>query len=143
MAAMTTNGTHSDSRRSGHQAFRILHVGFTLLPLIAGADKYFNLLTDWERYLAPVVVDTLSVSASTIMMVVGGVEIAAGLLVLVRPGIGGWVVAAWLAAVIVNLLLAGDFYDIALRDFGLLLGAVALARFANAAVTERPESSRR
>jgi len=140
MAAMTTKGTQSESLRPGYQAYRILHLGFTVLPIVAGADKYFNLLTDWERYLAPGVVDALSVSATTIMSVVGGVEIAAGLLVLVRPRIGGYVVAAWLAAIILNLLLAGDFYDIALRDFGLLLGAVALARLAHGKVTERSDS---
>ena len=78
-------------------------------------------------------------SASTIMMVVGGVEVAAGLLVLARPGIGGYVVAAWLALVIINLLLTGEFYDIALRDFGLLLGALALARPGGTAVTETSE----
>ena len=114
------------------QAFRILHVGFVVAPVLAGLDKFFNLLVDWDRYLAPVVTDVLPVSGTTIMAVVGVVEIAAGVLVALRPRIGGYVVAVWLWAVIVNLLLAGDYFDIALRDFGLSLGALALARLAEA-----------
>ncbi|HJR86606.1 MAG TPA: hypothetical protein VJ930_03000 [Acidimicrobiia bacterium] len=114
------------------QAFRILHIGYVLLPLIAGADKFLGLLADWEAYLAPVVTDTLGMDATTIMRIVGGVELVAAVLVLIRPGIGGYVVAAWLAVIIVNLLVLGDFYDVALRDFGLLLGALALARLASA-----------
>jgi hypothetical protein len=114
------------------QAFRILHAGFVVAPILAGLDKFFDLLVDWDRYLAPVATDVLPVAGHTIMMAVGVVEIAAGVLVALRPRVGGWVVAAWLWAVIVNLLVAGDFYDIALRDFGLSLGALALARLAEA-----------
>jgi hypothetical protein len=114
------------------QAFRILHVGFVVAPVLAGLDKFLELLVDWERYLAPVATDVLPVSARTVMLVVGVVEIAAGVLVALRPRIGGYVVAAWLWLVIVNLLVAGGFYDIALRDFGLSLGALALARLAEA-----------
>ena len=113
------------------QAFRILHIGYVLLPLIAGADKFLGLLADWEAYLAPVVTDTLGMDATTIMRIVGGVELVAAVLVLIRPAIGGYVVAAWLAVIIVNLLVLGDFYDVALRDFGRLLGALALARLAS------------
>jgi hypothetical protein len=114
------------------QAYRILHVGFVVAPVLAGLDKFFDLLVDWDRYLAPVATDLLPVSAHTVMMVVGVVEIAAGVLVALRPRIGGYVVAAWLWAIIVNLLVAGDHFDIALRDFGLSLGALALARLAEA-----------
>jgi hypothetical protein len=114
------------------QAFRILHLAFIVAPILAGLDKFFDVLVDWDRYLAPVVTDVLPFSADTIMVVVGVVEIAAGVLVAVRPRIGGYVVAVWLWAIIVNLLVAGDFYDIALRDFGLSLGALALARLAEA-----------
>jgi hypothetical protein len=89
-------------------------------------------LVDWDRYLAPVVTDVLPVSAHTVMAVVGVVEIAAGALVALRPRIGGYLVAAWLWAVIVNLLVLGDHFDVALRDFGLSLGALALARLAEA-----------
>jgi hypothetical protein len=114
------------------QAFRILHLGFVVAPILAGLDKFFDVLVDWDRYLAPVVTDVLPVSAHTIMVAVGVVEIAAGVLVALRPRIGGYVVAIWLWGIIVNLLVAGDFYDIALRDFGLSLGALALARLAEA-----------
>ena len=121
------------------QAYRILHAGFVVAPVLAGLDKFFNVLVDWDRYVAPVVTDVLPVSAHTLMLVVGVIEIAAGALVAFRPRLGGYVVAAWLWAVIVNLLLAGDFFDIALRDFGLSLGALALARLAEAfAPTGRP-----
>jgi hypothetical protein len=114
------------------QAFRILHVAFVVAPVLAGLDKFFDVLADWDRYLAPVVTDVLAVSAHTVTVVVGVVEIAAGVLVALRPRIGGYVVAVWLWAVIVNLLVAGDHFDIALRDFGLSLGALALARLAGA-----------
>jgi hypothetical protein len=114
------------------QAFRILHVGFVVAPVLAGLDKFFDVLVDWDRYLASVATDVLPVSAHTIMMAVGVVEIAAGLLVALRPRIGGYVVAAWLWAIIVNLLVLGDYFDVALRDFGLSLGALALARLAEA-----------
>jgi hypothetical protein len=114
------------------QAFRILHAGFVVAPVLAGLDKFFNVLVDWERYLAPVATDVLPFSARSLMLAVGVVEIAAGVLVALRPRIGGYVVAVWLWLVIVNLLVAGGFYDIALRDFGLSLGALALARLAEA-----------
>jgi hypothetical protein len=114
------------------QAFRILHVGFVVAPILAGLDKFLEVLVDWDRYLAPVVTDVLPVSGHTVMLAVGVVEIAAGVLVALRPRIGGYVVAAWLWAIIVNLLILGDYFDIALRDFGLSLGALALARLAEA-----------
>ena len=114
------------------QAFRILQVGFVVAPILAGLDKFVEVLVDWDRYLAPVVTDVLPVSGHSLMLAVGVIEIAAGVLVALRPRIGGYVVAAWLWAVIVNLLVAGDYFDIALRDFGLSLGALALARLAEA-----------
>jgi hypothetical protein len=114
------------------QAFRILHVGFVVAPILAGLDKFFEVLVDWDRYLAPAVTDVLPVSGHSLMLAVGVIEIAAGVLVALRPRIGGYVVAVWLWAIIVNLLVAGDHYDIALRDFGLSLGALALARLAEA-----------
>jgi hypothetical protein len=128
------------------QAFRILYVGFIVAPVLAGLDKFFNVLVDWERYLAPVVTDVLPVSARTVMLVVGVVEIAAGVLVALRPRIGGYVVAVWLWAIIVNLLVVGDYYDIALRDLGLSFGALALAWLAEAfgttGIAARPAASR-
>jgi hypothetical protein len=105
----------------------MLYAGFAALPIIAGADKFFHLLVNWDQYLAPLVTGILPVSGHTFMLVVGVVEIAAGLLVALRPRIGGFVVAAWLWGIIVNLLLIPGYYDVALRDFGLSLGALALA----------------
>ncbi len=123
------------------QAFRILHVGFVVAPVLAGLDKFFEVLVDWDRYLAPVVTDVLPVSGHSLMLAVGVVEIAAGVLVAFRPRIGGYVVAVWLWAIIVNLLVAGDHFDIALRDFGLSLGALALARLAEADPATRPRAA--
>jgi hypothetical protein len=106
----------------------ILHLGYVVLPLLAGADKFTNLLTDWEKYVAPWFADLLPFSAGTFMRLVGVVEIAAALIVAFRPRIGAWVVAGWLAAIVLNLLALPEYWDVALRDVGLLLGAVALAR---------------
>jgi len=113
-----------------YQAFIILLIGFTAAPLIAGADKFFGLLTDWNKYLAPIFPNSLGITATSFMYGVGIIEILAGLLVLSKPSIGGYIVAAWLFGIIVNLLLLKNYFDIALRDFGLFLGALALARLA-------------
>ena len=122
-------GTVSDP---GYQAFLLLRTAFTVAPIVFGLDKFADLLTDWPRYLAPTLNDLVPGSAHQAMLAVGVVEVAAGLLVALRPRLGGYVVAAWLAGIIVNLLLIPGFYDVALRDFGLLVGAVALARLATA-----------
>jgi uncharacterized membrane protein YphA (DoxX/SURF4 family) len=114
--------------RPAYQAYRILHVGFAALPVLAGLDKFFQLLVNWDQYLAPVVTRVLPVSAHAFMLAVGVIEVVAGLLVAVRPRVGAYVVALWLWGIIVNLLLIPNYYDIALRDFGLSLGALALAR---------------
>jgi hypothetical protein len=127
------SGSRSDA---GHQVFLVLRIGFTLLPIIFGLDKFFDVLTDWSAYLAPWIDGIVPGTAHQAMLAVGVVEIAAGLLVAVAPRIGGYVVAAWLAGIIVNLLLLGDFYDVALRDFGLFLAALALARLATAFHTD-------
>lgn len=110
------------------QAFETLHWGFVAAPVLAGADKFFNLLTSWERYLAPTFAKLSPLSAHGTMMVVGVVEVCAGILVALRPRIGAYVVAAWLAGIILNLFILGGYFDIALRDFGLFLGALALGR---------------
>ena len=125
-------GDLTDLRQPAAQAFRLLQVGFVVAPLLFGLDKFFNLLTDWTQYLAPLVPGLLGLSAQTVMYGVGVVEIAAGVLVAARPRYGAYVVAAWLFGIIVNLLLLGQFLDVALRDLGLLLGALALARLAEA-----------
>jgi uncharacterized membrane protein YphA (DoxX/SURF4 family) len=114
----------------GYQAFVILRVGFTVAPILFGLDKFANLLVDWPAYLAPWISDIVPGSAQAAMYAVGVIEIVAGLAVALAPRFGGWLVAGWLAGIIVNLLTIPDYYDIALRDFGLLLGAVALARLA-------------
>jgi hypothetical protein len=130
--------THSDapapSAATGspgsRQAFLLLRTVFTVAPILFGLDKFVGLLTDWEQYLAPQIDALIPGAAHQAMLAVGVVEVLAGILVAVAPRIGGYVVAAWLAGIIVNLLLIGDFYDVALRDFGLLVGALALARLA-------------
>ena len=117
---------------AAHQAFLLLRTVFTVAPILFGLDKFAEVLTDWERYLAPEFNDLIPGTAHQAMLIVGVVEIAAGLLVAVLPRVGGYVVAAWLAGIILNLLLIGDFYDVALRDFGLFVAALALARLASA-----------
>ena len=112
----------------GYQAFRILQVAFVLAPIIAGLDKFFGWLVNWDQYLAPSVAGMLPVAPHTFMLAVGVVEIVAGLIVAAKPYFGGYLVTLWLWGIIVNLLMARGFYDVALRDFGLSLGATALAR---------------
>jgi hypothetical protein len=115
---------------STYQGFWILRVGFAVAPILFGLDKFANVLIDWTQYLAPWVVGLLPFSASDAMRLVGGVEILAGVAVAVKPRYGAYLVAAWLGGIIVNLLTYPGYYDVALRDFGLLLGALALARLA-------------
>ena len=132
---MATDTVHSHAHHDDTavtQAFNILRFGFVVLPLVVGIDKFFNRLADWERYLSNTVIELSPLSISNLMRVVGVIELVAALLVAVRPRIGAYVVAAWLALIIVNLLLIPGFYDVALRDFGLLLGALALGRLASA-----------
>lgn len=129
------------SSAAARQVFWLLRGGFTLLPIVFGLDKFANVLAAWSRYLAPWIDGLVPGSAHQAMLAVGVVEIAAGLLVAVAPRIGGYVVAVWLGGIIVNLLLLGEFYDVALRDAGLLLGALALARLANAIHADRSPRS--
>ena len=115
------------------QAFMLLRVVFTVAPIVFGLDKFAEVLTDdWTRYLATEFNDLIPGNASDAMHIVGIVEIAAGLVVAVAPRFGGLLVAAWLGGIIVSLLLVGGYGDIALRDFGLLAGALALSRLASA-----------
>jgi hypothetical protein len=129
---VTTHLTHPRTTAAdpAQQAFLLLRTLFTVAPIAFGLDKFANLLTDWPGYLAPWIDDLVPGTAQQAMYAVGVVEVLAGVLVAVMPRIGAWVVAAWLAGIIVNLLTIPGFYDIALRDFGLLVGAVALARLA-------------
>jgi uncharacterized membrane protein YphA (DoxX/SURF4 family) len=115
------------------QAYLIMRIAFTVAPILFGLDKFANVLTDdWTRYLSSEFNSLLPGSAATGMHLVGIVEIVAGLLVAIRPREGALIVAAWLAGIILNLLLIGGYGDIALRDFGLLLGALSLSRLAQA-----------
>jgi uncharacterized membrane protein YphA (DoxX/SURF4 family) len=123
--------------RGADEAFFLLRTVFTVAPIAFGLDKFAGLLVDWETYLAPWVDDLVPGTAHQAMLVVGVIEVIAGILVALRPDIGGYVVAAWLLGIIVNLVTMGDYYDIALRDFGLLVGALALARLAAGRRTAR------
>jgi hypothetical protein len=115
-----------------YQAFCLLRVGFTLAPILFGADKFAHVMTNWDRYLAPRIDAIVPGTAHQAMYAVGVIEIVAGLAVLLAPRFGAYLVAAWLAGIIVDLLLIPGYYDVALRDFGLLVGALALARLATA-----------
>ncbi len=112
------------------QAFVLLRVLYTVVPIVFGLDKFVNVLTDWSMYLAPVVDDVVPLAADRTMTIVGAVEILAGLVVAFSPRLGGYLVAIWLGVIIVNLLTISGYYDVAGRDLGLLVGAVALARLA-------------
>lgn len=134
---MATTTTHRPARPGAvgrrfddpaYQAFTLLRVGFTVAPILFGLDKFFNVMTDWVDYLPAFVTD--AVDGGVVMGVVGVIEIVAGLGVWFRPRIFAHVVAAWLALIIVTLVIAGGFLDVALRDFGLLLAALALGRLA-------------
>ncbi|HKR59162.1 MAG TPA: hypothetical protein VJS64_05470 [Pyrinomonadaceae bacterium] len=111
-----------------YQAYQILHVGFVVAPIVAGLDKFFNLLVNWEQYLPPFVNSMVGGHGHELMLGAGVIEIIAGLGVLFKPKYFAYVVSAWLLMIVVNLLMIPGYYDIALRDFGLALGALALAR---------------
>ena len=129
---MTIHPTRSRATATdpAYQAFLLLRTVFTVAPIAFGLDKFVNVLTDWPRYLAPWIDGLVPGTAQQAMYAVGVVEVLAGVVVAVAPRFGAWLVAAWLAGIIVNLLTVPGFYDIALRDFGLFVGAVALARLA-------------
>ena len=130
MATATVNGTNVE--RAARQVFWVLRFGFAAAPILFGLDKLFNWTVHWPDYLAPWINDIVPGSAQDFMYFVGAVEIAAGVLVALVPTIGAPLVALWLAGIVVNLLTAEppEYYDIALRDFGLMLGALALTRLA-------------
>src|SRR4051794_27007271 len=134
MSATTIRRTPTSSRLAdpAYQGFTLLRVGFTVAPILFGLDKFLNWLVDWPIYLAPRFDDVIPGNAHQAMLAVGVIEIVAGVIVAVRPKFGGYLVAAWLAGIIVNLVVLGDYYDVALRDFGLLLAALSLARLATA-----------
>jgi uncharacterized membrane protein YphA (DoxX/SURF4 family) len=131
----TPAGDHSVLERftqdAGYQAFLLLRIGFAVAPILFGLDKFFDVLVDWEIYLAPWINDIVPGTAADAMYAVGAIEIVAGIAVAVKPRYGAYLVAAWLGGIIVNLLTLSGYYDIALRDFALLLGALTLGRLAS------------
>jgi hypothetical protein len=124
----------------GAQAFMLLRIAFTVAPIVFGLDKFAEvMISDWPKYLAPEFNDLIPGSAEDAMYIVGAVEIVAGLVVAISPRFGGLLVAGWLGGIIISLLLVGGYADIALRDFGLLLGALTLARLASAYPGRTPQ----
>jgi uncharacterized membrane protein YphA (DoxX/SURF4 family) len=134
-AASPNGGTvtvaNADWRDARYQAFALLRLAFTVAPIAFGLDKFFNVMVDWPVYLAPWVDDIMPGTGQEFMYFVGAIEILAGVIVALKPRYGAYVVAAWLGGIVVNLLTYSDYYDIALRDFGLMLGALTLARLAS------------
>src|SRR5581483_1771860 len=115
--------TGATTGNPSYQAYQILHLAFVVAPIVAGVDKFFHLLVNWDQYLTPIVPRVLGISAHGFMRGVGVIEIAAGLMVGLVPSIGAWIVGVWLCGIVVNLLSVPGYFDIALRDFGLALGA--------------------
>jgi hypothetical protein len=128
---MAPAGARAQERsRPAYQAYQILHVGFTAAPVLAGLDKFLHLLANWDQYLAPWIANLSPIGSHNLMLVVGVVEMAAGILVALRPRLGALIVGAWLCLIMVNLLTMAAYLDVALRDLGLALGAFALWRLA-------------
>lgn len=127
----TASSVSTDIKNPVFQAYALLRIGFTIAPILFGVDKFAHVLVNWDIYLAPRINDIVPGTAHQAMYAVGVIEIVAGLIVALRPKIGGLVVAGWLAGIIVNLLLIPGYYDVALRDFGLLLAALTLFRLAS------------
>jgi uncharacterized membrane protein YphA (DoxX/SURF4 family) len=137
-AAPTDDAATAAQQEAGFQAYLMLRLAFVVAPIAFGLDKFFNVLTDWPQYLAGWVDDLMPGSAQDFMYVVGGIEILAGVLVAVRPRYGAPLIVVWLGGIILTLLTGPGYYDVALRDFGLLLAAATLARLAF--VYDRPRS---
>lgn len=130
-AAITSDNAAAETSNPSYQAYQILHFAFTVAPIIMGVDKFLYLLVDWDKYIAPTASSILGGHNHAFMMVVGVVEIIAGLGVFFKPKIFAYVVAIWLFLIIVNLLMIPGYFDVALRDLGLLLGALALGRLSS------------
>jgi hypothetical protein len=128
IANLHTHAGTVERSSPAYQAYQILHFGFTVAPILAGIDKFFHLLCNWDQYLAPWIAAVSPLGGHSLMLVVGVIEAAAGILVAVRPRWGARVVGAWLCLIILNLLTMGSYFDVALRDLGLALGAFALWR---------------
>lgn len=129
MATVTSdygNHAHTASTDRVERVATILRWTYGLVPIVAGADKFLHLLTDWDKYLAPVVTDIIPLSPETFMSIVGVIEIVAGILVLVKPKLGSFIVGCWLIAIAINLLLTGQYFDVAVRDIVMAIGAFSL-----------------
>jgi hypothetical protein len=120
----------ADLRDPRYQAFALMRLAFTVAPIAFGLDKFFNVMVDWPVYLAPWINDIAPGTGQEFMYFVGATEILAGVVVALKPRYGAYIVAAWLAGIVINLLTHSGYYDIALRDFGLMLAALTLARLA-------------
>jgi uncharacterized membrane protein YphA (DoxX/SURF4 family) len=118
-------------RDARYQGFMLLRAGYTVLPLAMGIDKFFNAMVSWPKYLADWIDNIAPGTAQQFMYFVGGVEILAGLIVLIKPRYGAYIVAAWLAGIVINLFSYGEWWDIGVRDVGLMLGALTLGRLAS------------
>jgi len=131
--ATSVTKPHAEVAVSGpaYEAYQILHVAFVVAPIVAGLDKFLNLLVNWELYLPSFVNKMVGGHGHELMLVAGVIEIIAGLGVLLKPKFFAYVVSAWLLMIVVNLLMIPGYYDVALRDFGLALGALALARLSH------------
>ena len=130
----TTDQSHVEDITSGspaYQAFWILRFGFTVAPILAGLDKFFHLMVNWDQYLPDVVARVSPIQPHGLMLLVGVIEIVAGIGVALKPRIFAYIVAAWLAGIVINLLSDGEWYDVAVRDLGLMGGALVLARLAS------------
>jgi uncharacterized membrane protein YphA (DoxX/SURF4 family) len=126
-----TAGPQADWSDARYQAFALLRIAFVVAPIAFGLDKFFNVMVEWPTYLAPWINDIAPGSGQDFMYLVGAIEIVAGVAVAVKPRYGAYIVVVWLAGIVINLLTASGFYDIALRDFGLMLAALTLARLAS------------
>ena len=129
--SFTQTESEADVSRPAYQAFQILRLGFTVAPIVAGLDKFFNLLVNWEQYLPPFVTRLSGGHGHELMLLVGVIEIAAGIGVAFKPKVFAYVVSAWLLLIVANLLMIPGYFDVALRDFGLALGALALGRLSS------------
>ena len=128
MNTTTDQSPAASTSSPAYQAYWILHVGFTVAPILAGLDKFLHLLVNWDQYLPGVVANASPIQPHTLMLIVGVIEVVAGIGVWFKPRIFAYIVAVWLVVIIMNLLLIPGYFDIALRDFGLFLAALALAR---------------
>jgi hypothetical protein len=127
----STDNSPGAVNRNAEQAFQLLRLGFTVAPILAGLDKFFDVLVDWDKYLSPMANNVLAGHGHQFMMVVGIIEIIAGIGVFFKPRIFAYIVAIWLLLIILNLLTIPGYYDVALRDLGLMLGAIALGRLSS------------